>query len=177
MRNVGSLINSLTLTRKNGCHSRWSQDLGPTPCVPFIWRCLSLPSSQWFWLPGFHHRSYILILDPTVLMEFTYSFLGPILCGVVSSEYLCSPRTSECDFYWKEGFCTCNEVKMKLDWIRMGPNLMTGIRREKSGRTQWELHVTREAKTEYVSTSKASVRNEHIWVPGQWQYCHLCFQV
>lgn len=68
MRNVGSMISSPKLTRKSGCHSRCSQDLGPTPCVPFIWRCLCLPSSLWLWLPGFHHRSCFLTLDPIVLM-------------------------------------------------------------------------------------------------------------
>lgn len=34
---------------------------------------------------------------------------------------------------WKSGLCRCNEGKMRLYWIRVGPNPITGVLIRRSG--------------------------------------------
>ena len=38
-----------------------------------------------------------------------------------------NPRMSENDLLWNSGLCRCNQVKMRLYWVSVDADLMTGI--------------------------------------------------
>ena len=81
-------------------------------------------------------------LNPCVVQGSTV-----LLFAVMKSTYntvvgwIVSPQNScECDPVWKQGLCTCDQVKM----------ILILIRKEKCGRTQEELHMKMDAKTGIV---------------------------